>query len=216
MLVKNFLNYKSHCCACGSILNTYFHSHKKQEVSLCNDNLLIKFSIRNKQLTMLFKIEFIINTQNNTFFVDFYHCNNTKLNFIPLCFIYKYKDVIKKQGLFRLFKICDKCNQYSYSSNFFTLNHTSLVINAADVCFEQIIFKSQNPDKLIRAINLYHINQTWFEFVFNYNSHVTPDVVLKHAPFYLSINGDFIKIPLINLNNNQSIITKLHQLNMLS
>ena len=137
MNIKQFLEYKDNCPICSEQLKTAFFYRKKQLIKKEDNNLLVFFDLNSlKRLKGKFKVCFCINTNDNSFFVDFYDDNLNKIeNGAPSFLIKRLKDMLNNMSENRIYKYC-ACDNYMYSSNHFKIDLNSNKINDLNVNFE--------------------------------------------------------------------------------
>ena len=80
MNIKEFISYKNTCPFCSSILKLSFLSKRKQILYNNEDTITVIFDLnplnRNQAL---YKAGFNFNTINNTFYIDFYKRDSSKI-----------------------------------------------------------------------------------------------------------------------------------------
>ena len=143
MKLREFLNYRTHCLACGSGLNTSFHSRKKQKHSTVNSRFLVQIELNalNKGQKH-YKVGYSIDSDTNDFCIEFYDQTGLQWfeNEAPKFLIDRFKALDKNHGQYRIYKHCNICNKYNYTSNHFDLDYKTANLGELSINSEYALF----------------------------------------------------------------------------
>ena len=126
MKLREFLSYRTHCLACGSGLNTSFHSQKKQKHSIVNDRWLVQIELNALSKGQKhYKVGYSIDHDTNDFCIEFFDQTGLQWfeNESPMFLIDRFKGLDKNHGQYRIYKHCNICRKYNYTSNHFNLDY---------------------------------------------------------------------------------------------
>jgi len=125
MNLQSFLNYRNICPLCSSKLLLCLHSKKKQKHEIDKDRFIVKFEMGSiTKYTPKYTVGYSFGLYDNSILIEFYNKHGIKLENVTLFLIHKFKEFHYNLGVYTFYKYCDKCTNYSYSSNPFTLNQS--------------------------------------------------------------------------------------------
>lgn len=123
MNLKEFLEYRSVCPICDNkALTSFFGAMRKQKINYENNKFITIFDLlpiyKNHKK---YKVGYEIDLCDNSFTVDFYNDDDTKLNVIPMFLMERFQELKNNIGTFSFIKSCSACESYNYYSNPFEL-----------------------------------------------------------------------------------------------
>jgi len=215
MKLREFLNYRTHCIACGSELNTTFHSKKKQNHSILNDRLLIKIDLKSlKKGQKHYKVGYSIDCDNNDFCIEFFDQTGKQWHDkeSSLFLIDRFKKLDKNHGSYSIIKYCNICNKYCYNSNLFDLDYKTANLGELSVRGEYGCFFKPYDDgyKAYKLHSFYDKEESTFDIIKISNECLQS---LRHKNVDSQMGNSLIKTHVIKFGESQNeIIDKLNTL----
>ena len=131
MNLEQFLGYKNSCPICNSNLSAYFHSKKKQTIIHKDNNFTAIFLMKGiKKSQEDYYVGYSINTLDNSFVINFYTKHmKTIEGQISISLLDRFRLFNDNLGWYRIYKCCNLCKNYNYSSNYFILDFKNNLIS---------------------------------------------------------------------------------------
>ncbi len=215
MKLREFLNYRVHCLACGSGLNTIFHSQKKQKHSVLNNRLLIQMDLKSllKGQTH-YKVGYSIDYDTNNFCIEFFDNTGAQWyeNECPLYLLNRFKELDKNHGNYTIIRHCKSCQKYCYNSNVFDLDYKTANLGELSVRGEYGCFFKSYEDgyKAYKLYSFYDKEESTFDILKISNECLRS---LRNKNVDSQIGNSLIKTHVIRFGESQDeIIDKLNTL----
>lgn len=161
MNLQDFLSYRDVCPLCSSPLSFAFHSKKKQQHRLINNNsLLIKFYLGSiKKNYRQYQIGYFINQMDNSFSIEFYDKKDNQLEQIPITLLRQFSEFNQNLGKYKMYRYCNVCKDYDYESNNFQIDLQNG--NLGDLSVRAECFNIIKDEKIVYGlINNYETNKS--------------------------------------------------------
>lgn len=122
MKLREFMDERSNCPICDTVLVTQFISTRKQKIKLIDNRLVAIFVMKGMRTNQPdYEIGYSFDLDSNHFMVEFYsewdHHGQ-----VPMHLIDKFKEFHKNLGICKFYRRCTFCNRYSKSSTPFNLD----------------------------------------------------------------------------------------------
>jgi hypothetical protein len=226
MNLKEFIAYRDTCPMCDTKLTLCFHSKKQQKVKYDGD--IISFDFRmdslQKRSKTSNKVTFVIDQQNNTWFVNFSYTNsllsgdNKIQNFISFEMMKRFKDMNNHLSPYIFYKYCNKCECYNYRSNMFFLSFKNCSFGDLEIRSEYfgISVPLETGYKNFRLSNSYYEDRALSKSRLVCSKDLS-NIWAKSNSSYSANN--YLELPLINFSNSSSkedIVNRLERLILFS
>jgi len=192
MNLKDFLNYREICPTCGAELKTVFHSKRKQIIRQEDGVFKVFFPLSQLSFKSTYKACYCINENNNSIYIDFYK-ENTPLTQVSLEWLKTFKQFDFNLKSYQVYKTCEACINYSYSSNLFYIDYKNCSIGSLDIFKEAFTFTKNN--NFYKLYNDYHKQSSY--------------ILYGNNEFY----SGFLDIPfLLEFSTTEKMVEKISKL----
>jgi hypothetical protein len=126
MNLQEFIDGRTHCPICNTVLVTQFISGRKQKTRIENDRFVVIFVMKPMQVNQPdYEVGYSFNPKDNSFHIEFYTEWDHKTH-VPMHLIEKFREfhtnlLRSTNGSCRFIRKCTFCNRYSRSSTHFNL-----------------------------------------------------------------------------------------------
>lgn len=157
--LNKFINYKSNCPLCTSLLNLVFLFKSRNNIRYETDEILINVEFSGYPLSSKsykYTAQYHINPENNSFYINFLD-KNKKLydKSVSLNIKDKYGQFLASQtGGIRFYKECNVCRKYMYTSNSIEINHKKRIFEDIQVMTEYFCVGKKIKDNKIQVYKL--------------------------------------------------------------
>jgi len=216
MNLQQFLQYKNNCPLCGYTLTTSFHSQKRQKIKFENNRFLVIFTMdalnkKNKS----YQVGYSIGLDDNSFFMEFYSRDGEHFDKqIPISVLDRFKSFNSNLTNYKIYRHCTECENYNYSSNYFTLNFITCNIGDLSVISEVFGLIQEYYDnwKLYKLVNYYDTNKS----ILNYDRISKYEFLHQLMDKRLNLNrfnfANVIETNLIKFSSKDEIMERLGKL----
>lgn len=156
-----------------------------------------------------YKVGFNFNINDNTFYVDFYNKDYSKIEeIVPLHLIDRLKALLNNIPNYQIYKNCSKCEQYNCSSNNFLLDLKSMSIGSLNLHSEYfgVIESVADGYFMYRLHNHYFDNKSFLYY--KKSNNINNEKVLKTN----WMNSHIITTELIHISESTDIASKLNKI----
>jgi len=171
MNLRDFLVYRNMCPLCDNTLSMTFNSRKQQKHRYEDGRLLISLfipSIDKNQKS--YYVGYSFGLDDNSFFIEFYRKNSKKIEYIPVSLLKRFVSFNANTGMYKIYKFCNHCKSYQYSSNYFKINLTEplklpdLTISSESFDLSTHITDGYDGYRLFKLVNNYITNKSILNF----------------------------------------------------
>ena len=191
MKLKDFLNYREICPICGLELKIFFHSKRKQIVRQKDGIFKVFFPLSHLSFKTKYNACYCINENDNSIYIDFYK-EEDPLTQISLEWLKDFKQFNSNLKSYQIYKTCESCIKYSYSSNLFYIDFKNCSIGNLDLFKESFTFNKNN--NFYKLYNDYHKQLSC--------------ILYGDTDFY----SGCLNIPLIEFSTTEKMIEKINKL----
>jgi hypothetical protein len=203
MNIKDFIKNKNNCYFCNSELDLIFFSKKKQIFNLSEDKLIVLMDLSLKH-KYTYNVSFTFNTNDNSFIVDFYDKNFSKMSKkVPITLMQGLQRYFSYLNSLQIYRSCNICKNYDYVSNDFKLDFKNKTIGDLNIKSESFHYHKKIENKL----KIYSL----------FNDHAKKESTIRvywdNQKYYNDLE---IKTNLIHLNNNVNLKEKIEKIILFS
>lgn len=219
MNLKEFLEYRSACPICDNkTLSSFFGSMRKQKINYENNKFITIFDLlpiyKNHKK---YKVGYEIDLYDNSFTVDFYNNDDTKLNVIPVFLMERFQELKNNIGTFTFIRSCSACDSYNYYSNPFELTPRITSIGTLNIRKEYFGLSKMTKDgyKVYKLYNQYDSNSSdlFCGYKINHPRAAKYNTVLgAHTKSCQNISN----VGIINFTNRDDVISRIDKLLLFS
>ena len=122
MNLREFIDERTHCPICDTLLITQFISNRKQKIKMIDGRFVAIFVMKGMRVNQPdYEIGYSFDLDSNHFMVEFYS-EWDNYGIVPLHLIEKFREFHKNLGGCKFFRKCAFCNRYTKSSTPFSLD----------------------------------------------------------------------------------------------
>jgi hypothetical protein len=214
MNIKEFISYKTICPFCDSTLKLCFLSKRKQILFNNENTITVIFDLNpiNKS-QKLYRAGFNFNIINNTFYIEFYNKSLSKIeDSIPTHLINRLKDLLNNISDYQIYKTCNKCDKYNYSSNVFKIDLRSRNIGNLSLHSEffEVIQPITDGYKIYELYNRHDENHSFI--LYKKSKFENKKLSIVGSNGLIASDGNYIKTNLIKISDTTKLSDKLSKI----
>lgn len=183
MNLQEFIDYRLLCPMCNSRLSTGFVSKRRQNIRLEENNMTVYFPLEGINVGQKdYKVSYSFGLKDQSICVEFYTLQGDKFyNVSHMFLIDRFKQLHTNLKLYKFYRGCTVCHQYSYGSQNFDIDLSEATYGDLKVWSEELTVTQQDQSGKERHRNykltniygedksyLYFWKSNWQNFDLNY------------------------------------------------